>query len=53
MGEIKEIFLWKGDRIKITWMNPDADRRNSAYGASAKTLFEQLFPGEGLPKGWT
>jgi len=50
---IKTVYLWRSDDVKIVWMNPDADSKNSAYGSSSKTLYELLFPGEGLPKGWT
>jgi len=50
-SEIKTIYLWRGDGVKIIWMNPEACN-NSSYDSSAQTLYESLFPDEGLPRGW-
>lgn len=50
--EIQTVYLWRNDQIKIVWMNPDADQKSDAHASSAKTLYELLFPGEGLPRGW-
>jgi len=49
---IRVVFLWRSDKIKFIFQNPDSDGKSTEVQVSAVDLAIKLSPMDPKPKGW-
>lgn len=50
-AEVLTLHVWRLDEVRIVFMNPDADGKNTEWRGSSVDLFEHLLDEQ--PAGWT